>query len=66
MTLSTLFNDSKVANYVGGLLLTFPIIIFLQFVILDSNAKYVLYLFYLLPVMPTCGILVKLTTITAD
>jgi hypothetical protein len=66
MTISTLFNDSKVANYVGGLLLTFPIIIFLQFMIIDSDAKYVLYLFYFIPVMPACGILVKLTSITAD
>ena len=66
MSLSTFFNDSKVANYVGGLLMIVPIIIFLQFVILDNDAKYVLYLFYLLPVMPACGILVKLTTITPE
>lgn len=64
MSLSTFFMDSKVANYVGGLIMTFPIIIFLQFVIMESNAKYCLYLFYLLPVMPSCGIFVKLTAIS--
>ena len=66
MALSTFFNDSKVANYVGGLLLTFPIIFFLQLVIMETNAKYILYLFYILPVMPACGIIVRLTSITED
>jgi ATP-binding cassette subfamily A (ABC1) protein 3 len=66
MTLSTFFTDSKVANYVGGLLMIFPIIIFLQFLIMDSNSKYLIYLFYLLPIFPSCGIFVKLTSISEE
>lgn len=42
----------------------FPIIIFLQLVTADSNAKYLLYLFYFIPVMPACGIFVTITSVT--
>jgi hypothetical protein len=66
MTLSTFFTDSKVANYVGGLIMIIPIIIFLQFLILNSNAKYCIYLFYLIPIFPSCGIFVKLTSISEE
>ena len=49
MTVSTLFSNAKVANYVGQMIVLVPIIIFFQFSTIDGNGKYALYLFFALP-----------------
>jgi len=53
MTVSTLFSNAKVANYVGQMIVLVPIIIFFQFSTIDGNGKYALYLFFVLPQIPT-------------
>ena len=64
MTLSTLFQDSKIANSIGGLIVFIPILLFLQLVQSDSDNKYLIYLLFWLPVVPTCSLLAKLSTRT--
>jgi ABC-type Na+ efflux pump permease subunit len=62
MALSTLFSDSKVANYVGSLLMIFPIMIFLQFIQMEGNYRLYLYCFFFIPVIPACSLFAKLST----
>ena len=64
MTLSTLFQDSKIANSIGGLIVFIPILLFLQLVQSDSDNKYLIYLLFWLPVVPTCSLLAKFSTRT--
>ena len=56
MALSTFFADSKLANQIGGLLLLIPELIFVWFAAQTNNSKYVMYVFYWLPVTPACAI----------
>jgi hypothetical protein len=56
MSISTLFSDAKVANYVGYIVVISPMLIFLQFVNIDDG-KYLIYLLFFLPQMPTCVLL---------
>jgi hypothetical protein len=61
MSISTPFTDSKVANYAGNLILTFPILIFIQLTQTEGAGKNLIYLFFLMPIFPAMTILVKLT-----
>lgn len=62
MALSCAFHDSKVASQVGGLLIIFPVLLFMQLAQTTTDNKYILYALFFLPVMPTCTILTKLTS----
>jgi hypothetical protein len=64
MCLSTFFSNAKVANYVGYIVVVSPMLIFLQFVNITTNGKYLMYLFFFLPQMPTCCLLSQLSTST--
>lgn len=61
MSLSTFFQDSKVAGQVGGILLSVPVILFLQ--LLTTQSK-LIYVFFFIPSMPAMTLIVKLTTAT--
>ena len=62
MSLSTLFSSAKVANYVGYLIVISPTLIFLQFVNITTNGKYLIYIFFFIPQMPTSCLLAQLAT----
>lgn len=59
MAISTLFTSAKVAQYVGGLLLVVPVMIFLQFIQMgqEDYGKNFVYVFFFLPIMPACAII---------
>jgi hypothetical protein len=57
MAVSTFFSDAKVANYVGYIVVISPMLIFLQFVSIDTNGKYLIYLLFFMPQIPTCCLL---------
>jgi len=59
MSLSTFFDDSKVAAYMGQLFLILPMILFITLV--QNESKWI-YAFYFIPLFPACSILVYLTT----
>jgi len=61
MSISTPFTDSKVANYAGNLILTFPILIFIQLTQTTGAMKNLIYLFFFMPIFPAMTILVKIT-----
>jgi ABC-type multidrug transport system fused ATPase/permease subunit len=54
MALSTLFQDSKIANQVGGMLLLLPELVFLYLATKKTPTAYVIYALYWLPVVPSC------------
>jgi len=72
MALSTAFSDSKFSNQLGGVLLVLPVAIFLYYVSvgssfdqgivtdLPSHNYQFIYLFYWIPIVPTCSLLVNL------
>jgi hypothetical protein len=64
MALSTLFASSKVAQYVGSLLMIFPIMIFLHFIQLgeEDKSRHFIYLFFFIPLMPACSLIAQLTS----
>jgi len=63
MSVSTFFSDAKVANYIGYIVAISPLLIFLQFVSIEnSNVKYVIYLFFFLPQIPTCCLITQLAS----
>jgi hypothetical protein len=57
MSISTFFSDAKVANYVGYIVVISPMLIFLQFVNIETNGKYLIYLMFFMPQIPTCCLL---------
>ena len=61
MAISSFFKDPKVANTIGGLLIILPIAFFLQLASVNDGSKYVMYLLFWLPIIPTCSILVKIS-----
>ena len=61
MALSTFFTDFKVANYVGSLVLNFPIYIFLNIIQWSGFGRNFLYLLNWIPVVPVCSIMTRLT-----
>lgn len=61
MALSTFFTDDKVANYVGSLLLNFPIYIFLNIVQWTGAGRNFLYFMNWIPIVPVCSIMARLT-----
>lgn len=63
MSVSTMFSDAKVANYVGYIVVISPMLIFLYFVsIPETNYKYLIYLLFFMPQIPTCCMLTQLAT----
>ena len=61
MALSTFFTDAKVANYVGSLLLNFPIYFFLNIIQWSGSGRNILYILNWLPIVPVCSIMTRLT-----
>jgi hypothetical protein len=64
MALSTFFTDAKVANYVGSLLMNFPIFWFLNIIQFTGGSRNWLYVFNWLPIIPACSILTQLTSVS--
>lgn len=62
MALSTLFEDSRMANQIGGLLLLFPELLFLYLASKTDGVRNLIYLMYLLPVGPACELFVHLSS----
>jgi hypothetical protein len=62
MSISTFFSDAKVANYVGYIIVISPMLIFLQFVTITGSYKYLIYLVFFMPQIPTCILLAQLAT----
>lgn len=62
MALSTFFTDAKVANSVGGLIMAFPAIIFIQMTQLNDNGPRLLYLLFWMPIFPALTIITSLIT----
>lgn len=62
MALSTFFTDAKVANSVGGLIMAFPAVIFIQITQLSGNLPKMIYLLYWMPIFPAMTIICSLTT----
>ena len=60
MALSTFFTDAKVANYVGSLLLNFPLWIFINIIQMSGAGRNILYFMNWFPVVPVCSILTRL------
>jgi hypothetical protein len=66
MTLSTLFKDSKVGNYIGSLLLIFPTLIFFNLISIKDDGRNWLYAFNWLPLIPGCSIMAYLASASPD
>jgi len=65
MATSTFFNDHRLATNVIAILIIALSLIFLQFVQVENNSKYLIYLLYLFPVMPSCVLMGKLVSLEA-
>lgn len=57
MALSTFFADAKVANSVGGIIMAFPAIVYIQLTQLSGNLPMLVYLFYWMPIYPALTII---------
>lgn len=62
MAFSTFFKDPKVANQIGGLLAVLPLALFLQLTQVTDDSKYIIYVFFWLPLVPFCTMLLKLSS----
>lgn len=57
MWFSTFTPDSKIANAMGSWLPILPVIILIAFLQIDNGFKYLIYIFYLIPMFPGCILL---------
>jgi hypothetical protein len=62
MALSTFFTDAKVANGIGGLIMAFPCIVFIQITQLSGDNAEFIYLLYWMPIYPALTIVCSLVT----
>jgi len=60
MFISTFFREYKLGIQVGATTLSFFSIVFLQLMQAKNDAKYIIYLFFVVPVIPACVITCQL------